>query len=1192
MADLDSLSIQISADAANAVRSINNLAKALDSLNTSLGKLDIDKLSSLSHVLNDVANAAERLSSGSSAIKDFAKAFKDFEKASAGAKKARKATEDLANSSGSFEGAGTALRAMTEPMYQMSVVGNALATVFGRLIQYVSGLNEYASVSRVFAQLGGSSQRLIEDMGIIDTTFREIPEPALLATESVDGFAEAVDKAAGESGAENEAGIKKVSKNIEEVITPAQKAKMAVKSLEEGIRTFGSTVKSAGSHFVVFAKRTMATATGLNGFKKFAESAKGSVKKLAKEITRIAKMLKLMVTRMVLRQIISGIGDGFKNLAQYSKQFDASISLLWNDFRQLGNSVAAAASPLVNVFAPAIHAIIQLVIQAVNAINQLLSAITGLTSFVRAKKLTDSYAASLDKSNKSAKALKKTVLGFDELNQLQDNKNNGGGGTSPLDMFEDAPIEKKWADWANKIKNMWKTGDFTELGASIGKWLLNALESIPWNKVKAKAYKIGKSLATLLNGIIETPKLGREIGKTIAEVINTGVLLANGFVRNFHWDSLGKFIGETFNGFFENIDWYYIKDTVVAGMRGLASAIQNFIDTFNWDNISNFVINALDTLSAGIKAFFENIDWKDLGKKFGQQIKKILNKTNWKQIGEAIGDILQAAIDFAAKTLDQLSWSDLINAITDLFKGIFEKADWKEIDRIIGFLLETAFLAGVGKMVLTAAKSYLTKRLTIWIAQAIGDQAVASAASTALGGTITGAAGSSTVAGAGAAAGASLGSVILGGVLEFLSVHAITNEVMKSVLPEDAELYGQYSGLFGFFTELKDVAVGVYDLIDMKVEDLTKDHVTMTEEQKRKLDELRAKAEETATAYGKIYDTKAAEGLKNLKEHTDALKESNDGLLIIVEHDQEAIENAHYSWSDFMDDLSYGNFHSLDEIAEGFNRVEGAADKDIEALERLAEESKKIKFKPLSDEIEESTTKASNAIHIFDTKAEESFKKMSKGSEDLGITIETVSYEMPEAMAGAQESLSGTVQTWSKDVGDSMTEIQASVDESMRGVNESLDTVKSGMTEDKWTFSGVWEGLTKTFEKAKEGIKGVWDSIANKLNGEFEIGSTKFKINLPKFYANGGFPSQGSMFIAGERGAELVGNINGRTAVANNDQITNGIAQAVFNAMTSAQSSGGGQYINNTIMVDGMVLARAVTKGQNDMNRRYSPTMA
>lgn len=55
------------------------------------------------------------------------------------------------------------------------------------------------------------------------------------------------------------------------------------------------------------------------------------------------------------------------------------------------------------------------------------------------------------------------------------------------------------------------------------------------------------------------------------------------------------------------------------------------------------------------------------------------------------------------------------------------------------------------------------------------------------------------------------------------------------------------------------------------------------------------------------------------------------------------------------------------------------------------------------------------------------------------------------------------------------------------------------------------------------------------------------KVKLPRF-AEGGFPEQGQMFIAREAGAEMVGTIGRRTAVANNDQIVAGIAGGVAEA--------------------------------------------
>lgn len=54
-------------------------------------------------------------------------------------------------------------------------------------------------------------------------------------------------------------------------------------------------------------------------------------------------------------------------------------------------------------------------------------------------------------------------------------------------------------------------------------------------------------------------------------------------------------------------------------------------------------------------------------------------------------------------------------------------------------------------------------------------------------------------------------------------------------------------------------------------------------------------------------------------------------------------------------------------------------------------------------------------------------------------------------------------------------------------------------------------------------------------------------------FANGGFPRVGEMFIARESGPELVGQIGGRTAVANNDQIVEGIASGVEAGMSESE---------------------------------------
>ena len=82
-------------------------------------------------------------------------------------------------------------------------------------------------------------------------------------------------------------------------------------------------------------------------------------------------------------------------------------------------------------------------------------------------------------------------------------------------------------------------------------------------------------------------------------------------------------------------------------------------------------------------------------------------------------------------------------------------------------------------------------------------------------------------------------------------------------------------------------------------------------------------------------------------------------------------------------------------------------------------------------------------------------------------------------------------------------------------------------------------------------------------------------------YASGGFPEDG-LFMANH--GELVGKFsNGRTAVANNEEIIRGIEQGVFNAVTSAMSSQGNGDIR--IYLDGKQIANTVTRNQMNLSR-------
>ena len=61
-------------------------------------------------------------------------------------------------------------------------------------------------------------------------------------------------------------------------------------------------------------------------------------------------------------------------------------------------------------------------------------------------------------------------------------------------------------------------------------------------------------------------------------------------------------------------------------------------------------------------------------------------------------------------------------------------------------------------------------------------------------------------------------------------------------------------------------------------------------------------------------------------------------------------------------------------------------------------------------------------------------------------------------------------------------------------------------------------------------------------------------------YANGGKPDQGQLFVAREAGPELVGRMNGGTAVMNNDQIVASVSSGVYKAVVAAMNQVMSQY--------------------------------
>ncbi|MFR6157463.1 MAG: hypothetical protein ACLUI7_10035 [Coprococcus sp.] len=248
-----------------------------------------------------------------------------------------------------------------------------------------------------------------------------------------------------------------------------------------------------------------------------------------------------MVASFLITGVFNGVKDGMNNLAGYSNATNQSLSLLVSQLNQLKNALATAFSPILEAVTPMLSQLIDYVLAAVNALAQFFAAITGKSSYTVAKRVSTDYAASLgktassaDKANTAAEKLKRTLLGFDEVNKLDDDDSSGGGGSGggggggtgvgAGNMFTTETIDTGIADFAKMVKEAWEKADFTEIGEIFGRKLNEALGNIPWEKIKETSRKIAKSIATFLNGFIAATDW-ELVGKTFAEGINTVIEL-------------------------------------------------------------------------------------------------------------------------------------------------------------------------------------------------------------------------------------------------------------------------------------------------------------------------------------------------------------------------------------------------------------------------------------------------------------------------------------------------------------------------------------------------------------------------------------------------------------------------------------------------------------------------------------------
>nr|DAL59150.1 MAG TPA_asm: minor tail protein [Caudoviricetes sp.] len=876
----------------------------------------------------------------------------------------------------------------------------------------------------------------------------------------------------------------------------------------------------------------------------------------------LPKMVGMSVLYSTVFQLISTIqsafAEGMQSLAQYSQSVNANISSMMSALMQLRNAFAAAFEPILSVVAPYLATFISWLAKAINMLGQFIAALTGKGYAVQAKKVQMDYAKSLKDTasgaGKAAKALKEMqdyTLGFDELHIIDTKQNDSGGADGgagggagdllPTDMFETVEIDSKIQDLAKRFKELLPL--ITSIAAGLAAWKIAMGLFKQLAELKKKLQEL-QALSRLSLKLHRFPEVLSNIGLIIAELMKVApTILGWSIVIGI---IVGRFVylyqtSESFRKGLERTKEIFKGIlTVVSDVFKAVGKVLYDIGSGIWNYLIKPFLEFIGIDTSRIEEEFANffrmikdwlgkldIDFGDLGITIAGLALLFIPG------GQLFGGALLAfeGISVALRALGGVSdetWESIKSKAVEVWNSIknFFKTTW---DEIVSYYPEkwnelktaTAELWEAVKTTIsekwTAIKDFFTK-----------------------------------------------------------TIPQIVSDIVKwfSEMPSKVG-----AAISSFFTDtIPNWATSTYNTFSEKVNNIVTSVATWFGELPKKIYEKIISFLEKITLWKdksiEKVNTEIPKILDKVAEWFGKLPEKIMGEL------KKTIESI----------KSIGGF-ILDGILEGAsnfgNKVGGFVQKLLSKVNKEAEiHSPSRLFKRETGAwigagivagMEESLSGVGDVINGVVNKV--------SGSDSL---TPVVSLEAPdisqwnEVWDVARAKFSETKDAITSEIQNFYTQINAM----------SLvfgNTFKTSMSE---YLNKTYDGIYNTFDAIRQTLQQVSDEVTRMLNQMVSDANSLAGLTGKKYshvggynmqqaqrfniemFANGGFPRSGELFIAREAGAEMVGSIGGKTAVANNDQIERAIFNAVLTAMSQAMANGSSQPIelNQKIELDGDVI--------------------
>lgn len=408
--------------------------------------------------------------------------------------------------------------------------------------------------------------------------------------------------------------------------TSLSKVGSLVGNLVSKIKLLGSTAKKSFSTMNKSAKKS----GGI--FSNFSSRLKGIISSL---------LIFNWITK-AFNAFIKSIKDGFGNLYKDNEKFKTSVDNLRASVLTLKNAFAAAFRPLVDVAIPYIQMAADKLTELLNKVGQFTAAITGQSTYTKAIKQT------ADAFKDAKKAAEGYLSPLDEINKFSSNKDAEDEEQTGV-MFEEVPIEQKFKDMAEKVKDVFK-----DLFAPIKE---------AWNREGEFVIDSWKY------GLDEVWKLIKDIGRDFLTVWKQPATVAMLQDILHIFGDIGLIVGNLASKFREAWNENNVGLHILENIRDIFAAIIHNIReaadyTVEWTKTLDFtpLLQGIERLTASLVPFFDFLS----GTLADFYTQFLLPLASWTLSEAGIPRLLNVLADF----MESVNWEGLREALKSLYGAL------------------------------------------------------------------------------------------------------------------------------------------------------------------------------------------------------------------------------------------------------------------------------------------------------------------------------------------------------------------------------------------------------------------------------------------------------------------------------------------------------------------------------------------